>query len=64
MTLGTLTDIISYMLDLRLDEKQALLAEVDVPHRARILLRRLEAMADDEPGRNGALPSPLQFSSN
>lgn len=65
VTLGTLTDITSYMLDLGLDEKQDLLAEFDVHRRAKMLLEYLEAMADDDqPGRGGITGFPPQFSSN
>ncbi len=65
VTLSVLTDMISYMLDLELDEKQGLLAECNIHRRARILIGRLETAAhDDEPGRGGVIEFPPQFSSN
>jgi uncharacterized protein len=45
VSLGMLTDIISYMLDIDLTNKQALLAEVDVYRRTELLLQYLWAAA-------------------
>lgn len=65
ISLGVLTDIISYMLDIDLEEKQALLAEADVQQRAELLLRHLGAVAaDSTPGRSGAAAFPPQFGLN
>ena len=44
ISLGTLTDVIAYALDLNLCEKQALLDELDVDRRARTLLGHLQAL--------------------
>ncbi|MGA2033424.1 MAG: LON peptidase substrate-binding domain-containing protein [Thermoguttaceae bacterium] len=63
--LGVLTDVISYMLEIEPAEKEALLAEVNVCRRGRLLLRHLRAMsADRQPARGGALVFPPQFSAN
>ena len=63
--LGALTDTISYMLDLSLDEKQAMLAEFDVYRRAEKLLEHLEVIAADEQlGRSGEAGFPPHFSPN
>ncbi len=45
LPLGVLTDIISYTMNTSLEEKQALLAELNVHRRVGILLEHLEAMA-------------------
>jgi uncharacterized protein len=51
VSLGMLTDIISYMLDVDLGKKQSLLAEIDVFRRAELLLKYLvpaaEGLEDD-----------------
>ena len=63
--LGVLTDVISYMLDIGVAEKEALLAECDVHRRAeRILAHLSAAAADEEFRRRGAIGFPLQFSVN
>jgi Lon protease-like protein len=65
VSLGTLTDIISYLLDIDPKAKQALLAEVDVQRRAELLLGHLSAAAvDDMPGRCGASGFPPRFGLN
>lgn len=65
VSLGTLTDIISYMLDIDLREKEALLAEPNVHRRTGLLLEHLSRIADDDsPGRAGALVFPPEFSLN
>jgi len=63
--LGTLTDIISYMVDIDMDAKLALLGEADVHRRAERLLELLAVLAeDDEPARSGVAGFPPQFSPN
>jgi len=63
--LGVLTDVISYMLDISVCEKEALLAEVDVYQRADMLLRHLLAAAVEcTPGKSGMATFPPEFSSN
>ncbi len=63
--LGALTDIISYVLDLGLAQKQALLAEASVRRRAELLLRHLAdagvRKAISERAQPGFLPD---FSTN
>lgn len=54
VSLGTLTDIISYMLDIELVQKETLLAEANVHRRTRLLLQHLAAIStDDSPGSGG-----------
>lgn len=65
ISLGTLTDIISYMVDMDLRHKQSLLAEVNVHRRAELLLRHLRlASTQGSPGvaDDGGFPPP--FSTN
>jgi ATP-dependent Lon protease len=65
MPLGVLTDIIGYMLDIPLADKQTLLAESNVHRRAEVLLEHLaRAAADTKPGAAGALEFPPAFSEN
>jgi Lon protease-like protein len=65
LSLGVLTDIISYMLEIDLRAKEALLAETSVPKRARRLLKHLRAVAvDGEPARPGIAAFPPGFSVN
>jgi Lon protease-like protein len=65
ISLGTLTDIISYMVDIDMEAKIALLNEADVHRRAEHLLHLLAVLADDdEPGRQGTAGFPPQFSAN
>jgi Lon protease-like protein len=65
ISLAALTDIVSYMLDIDLDAKMALLSEVDVHRRAERLLDLLANLADDdEPGRHGVIRFPPGFSTN
>ncbi len=63
ISLGALTDIIAYVFDVNLAEKQRLLAEVNVRRRAEILLDHLAASGSmsqgDEP--SDSLPD---FSAN
>jgi Lon protease-like protein len=63
--LGMLSDLIGYMLDIGLAEKQVLLAEPNVHRRAELLLRHLSvAAADLEPVASAALCFPPYFSTN
>jgi len=65
MSLGVLTDIISYMLDISLADKAALLTENNVHRRAEVLLDHLaRAAADTSPGAAGKLEFPPTFSEN
>ena len=65
LSLGTLTDIVSYMLDIGLDAKEALLAETNVHRRAKLLLEHLSrASSDLQPAAAGAQPFPPPFSCN
>lgn len=64
-SLGVLTDIIGYMLDVSLDCKLTLLAEQEVHARARKLLQCLSAALDDaSPGSAGTIAFPPRFSVN
>ncbi len=65
ISLGTLTDVISYALDLDLCTKQSLLAEPDVDRRAKQLLQHLQQqsacdLAEEPP----AISFPPAFSMN
>ena len=63
--LGVLTDVIGYMLDIDIDEKEALLAECNVRRRAERLLGHLIAAASHrEPAGCGLAYFPPQFSAN
>jgi len=65
VSLGGLTDVISYMLDIDLEKKQALLSEVNVCRRAELLLSHLEDAANDlTPGRSGRCGFPPEFGLN
>ncbi len=60
-----LTDVISYMIDIDVREKQALLAQTSVLKRATWLVERLEQLAADrQPGRSGKIVFPPGFSAN
>lgn len=63
VTLGTLTDVISYALDLGLPLKQKLLSEPCVDRRATLLLSHL-ATSQCEPSAVGASAFPPSFSEN
>jgi Lon protease-like protein len=57
ISLGALTDVISYALDLNVCEKQTLLNELDVDRRARRLLEHLHAAREPQrPTLSGAFP--------
>ncbi len=65
VALGMLTDVISFMLGLELSEKEALLAQVNVNHRAELLLRHLDRAADEHRSVvAGTSRFPPQFSAN
>jgi uncharacterized protein len=65
MPLGVLTDLLSFMLDIGVEAKQLLLAEVNVHRRAEMLLGHLAAAADEgAPRLCGPLVFPPHFSAN
>jgi len=65
VSLGVLTDVVSYVLDIPIAAKAALLAETNVHRRAQSLLEHLgRAVADTAPGAAGALEFPPPFSRN
>ncbi|MEE9603500.1 MAG: LON peptidase substrate-binding domain-containing protein [Thermoguttaceae bacterium] len=63
ISLGVLTDLISYMLDIEVSEKEALLAEANICRRASLLLRHLSVAATDDRVGLGKV-FPPQFSMN
>ena len=65
ISLGVLTDVVSYMLDIDQRDKEALLAQLDVHRRAEMLLGHLSAAATEcAAGKSGAIAFPPQFSAN
>jgi len=65
LSLGMLTDVIGFMLDIEIGQKEALLAEVDVLCRAESLLAHLSTLADEhEPNRSCVTAFPPPFSAN
>ena len=65
LSLGTLTDILGYLLDIDLKQKELLLAEPNVCRRAELLLEHLSrAAADGSPGSAGTIVFPPAFSVN
>jgi ATP-dependent Lon protease len=64
ISLGTLTDVISYALDLDAADKQALLAEQNVDARAKTLVSRLRAAAKDALQTSTPAGFPPAFSAN
>jgi ATP-dependent Lon protease len=63
--LGVLTDMISFMLEIEIGRKETLLAEVNVHHRAQMLLEHLDAIAEGTPAQNcSAGVFPPRFSVN
>jgi len=65
LSLGTFTDIISYMLEIEQEAKEALLAETNVHRRAELLLGHLSKVAGDcELSAPSALAFPPLFSVN
>ncbi len=64
-SLSMLTDVIGYMLDINIQEKVALLAELDVCRRAELLLTHLSAASVDlQPGGPATELFPPRFSCN
>ncbi len=65
LSLGVLTDIVAYTLDVGLELKQQLLGELDVDRRATMLLQRLGAATCDLMARRARSVSfPPEFSAN
>jgi hypothetical protein len=64
ISLGTLTDVISYALDLDVAAKQALLAEQNVDRRAKALITHLKAAANEALQASVASGFPPEFSAN
>ncbi len=64
LSLGTLTDVISFALDLTVRAKQALLAETNVDRRANMLLGHLKIAASDTFAHSLTAGFPPAFSSN
>ncbi|MGA2060127.1 MAG: LON peptidase substrate-binding domain-containing protein [Thermoguttaceae bacterium] len=65
VSLGMLTDIISYMLDIDLGKKQSLLTEIDVYRRTELLLKYLAAATEELEGDSTDFnPFPPLFSAN
>jgi ATP-dependent Lon protease len=63
MSLGALTDIVTYTLPLDLDFKQQLLAESNVDVRSSLLLTHMRELAIQQPDESDP-PFPPEFSSN
>jgi ATP-dependent Lon protease len=65
VSLGTLTDLVTYMMDITTRQKVALLAEANVHRRAEALLKHLAVAAVDlSPGSAGVTEFPPEFSAN
>ncbi len=64
LSLGMLTDIVAYTLDLELAYKESLLREHNVNRRAALLLRRLKTAAGKATLRVGSDKFPPDFSAN
>jgi hypothetical protein len=65
VSLGMLTDIISYMLDIDLGKKQSLLTEIDVYRRTELLLKYLAAATEEiDDDNSGSNSFPPLFSAN
>jgi hypothetical protein len=64
ISLGALTDVVSYMLDLDLAHKQLLLSEVDVYHRTELLLAHLAEAASQQAAGRVEVFFPPEFSMN
>jgi uncharacterized protein len=65
VSLGMLTDIISYMLDIDMKKKQSLLTEIDVYHRTELLLKYLSAATEaPEDDQSNFYSFPPLFSAN
>ncbi len=64
ISLGVLTDIVGYLLDVDLARKEELLAEMNVHRRAELLLEHLAEAADAPRASAGAAVFPPEFSVN
>ena len=64
VSLGMLTDVIGYTLDIDLEEKQSLLEETNVYNRAEMLLEHLSALANRPAGEKSEEKFPPLFSTN
>jgi uncharacterized protein len=64
VSLGVLTDVVSYMLDIDMAHKQSLLTEVDVYHRTDLLLVHLSKAVGELAVAQSALDFPPAFSAN
>ncbi len=65
ISLGVLTDVISFMLEIAIGHKETLLAEVNVHRRAQMLLEHLESIAKGPTRQNGSAGAFLpRFSMN
>ena len=64
VSLGVLTDVISYMLDIDVRDKEALLAQANVHRRAELLLKHLSSAAEHQYAESTAIVFPPQFSAN
>jgi uncharacterized protein len=64
ISLGTLTDVISYVLDMNVQDKQQLLSECDVDRRASRLLVQLKEAVCECQGAKLSAGFPPAFSSN
>ena len=64
LSLGALTDVVAYTLDLPLATKYRLLSEANVDLRAELLLDRLRCLTDDATSSLPRRPFPPEFSVN
>ncbi|MGC3968697.1 MAG: LON peptidase substrate-binding domain-containing protein [Pirellulales bacterium] len=64
VSLGMLTDLAGYTLQISIDDKEALLGEPDVDRRCRQLLRLIAALPAKVPGPQKGLKWPPDFSTN
>ncbi len=64
LPLGTLTDTISFALNLPLAVKQQLLREPNVDVRCRLLIRCMESRVDEDPSEGEGRKFPPDFSAN
>jgi uncharacterized protein len=64
VSLGMLTDVIGYAIDIDLADKQAMLEETNVYHRAEMLMRHLSALVGDPGCEQLSEKFPPRFSPN
>ena len=64
ISLGMLTDVISFMLEIEIGQKEALLAETNVHRRAQMLLEHLAALAQEQAEPSSSCRVFPQFSIN